>query len=365
VAHCGTVACPSATTTTIDTLVTDSRRFGNSTAEVRLATSPAGFTYIATSVIAIGSNPPPADQRPVKVTACFNPTCSSRLTHRVDWELPGEVGNDSISIAVGRDNRPVLSYATHGDLRFAQCVNILCTGVTTRLLDTMGQGYGTAIAVGADGLPVIAYVSDPGDSPGIKIAHCTDPACRHASIVSVLDGELASIAIGTDGLPVIGYEARYRDGLGLLRCRDVLCSGGPFPGNTGPLASIGGKCAEVLLASTDNGTPIQLRPCSGHEAQKWTVAGDGTLRALGKCLTVAGGATADGTPIQLHDCRPDNRAAQVWVSSSDGRLRNLESGKCLDTALHSDVDFIRLVLWDCTPNTPIPIPSQRWRLPTP
>jgi hypothetical protein len=354
VAHCLTVACPSLTVATIDTLGP-----ADLIAPVGLAsvTSPAGYTYIATAVFASPGAPPTA-QGMVKVTTCFNPTCTSRTTQPVDWQLPGEKGSLHISIAVGRDNRPVLGYTPHGDLRFAQCVNILCTGVTTRLLDTMGQGSGTAIAVGGDGLPAIAYEPDPGDGPGIKFAHCTDPACRNASIVAVLEGEFASIAIGTDGLPVIGYNPRYRDGLGLLRCRDVLCSGGPFPGPTGPLAGSGGKCAEVLLASTDNGTPIQLRPCSGHEAQNWTVDTGGRLRALGKCLTVAGGATANGTPIQLHDC--NGQLGQVWVSHDDGALRDQASGKCLDTASHSNVDFIRLVLWDCIPDTP----SQRWRLPT-
>jgi hypothetical protein len=119
----------------------------------------------------------------------------------------------------------------------------------------------------------------------------------------------------------------------------------------------GGKCAEVLLASTDNGTPIQLRPCSGHVAQNWTAGAGGTLRALDKCLDIAG-AAANGTPIQLHDC--NGQAAQVWQPQPNGTLRNPGSGKCLDTALHSDVDFIRLVLWDCSPS----IPSQRWTLPT-
>src|SRR6202008_1102286 len=95
------------------------------------------------------------------------------------------------------------------DLRAAHCNDALCSSATVVSLDTGGAGgtYG-ALAIGADGLGLVAYYDESNGN--LKAAHCLSTSCGTAS-TTVVDGatddvgRLASIAIGVDGLPVIAY----------------------------------------------------------------------------------------------------------------------------------------------------------------
>ncbi|GAB3370841.1 glycosyl hydrolase family 18 protein [Micromonospora halotolerans] len=137
----------------------------------------------------------------------------------------------------------------------------------------------------------------------------------------------------------------------------VMGGGTPSPsGRTGPITGIGGKCVDVAAAGTANGTAIQLYTCNGTAAQSWTVAGDGTLRALGKCADVTSGSTANGAKVQLWDC--NGSGAQVWQAQSNGTLRNPQSNKCLDATDNSSANGTRLQIWDCFGGA-----NQVWRLP--
>ncbi|MFC0033902.1 glycosyl hydrolase family 18 protein [Micromonospora chaiyaphumensis] len=139
---------------------------------------------------------------------------------------------------------------------------------------------------------------------------------------------------------------------------DTVMGGGTPPpsGRTGPITGIGGKCVDVAAAGTANGTAIQLYTCNGTAAQSWTVAGDGTLRALGKCADIASGSTANGAKVQLWDC--NGTGAQVWQAQSNGTLRNPQSNKCLDATDNSSANGTRLQIWDCFGGA-----NQVWRLP--
>ena len=143
----------------------------------------------------------------------------------------------------------------------------------------------------------------------------------------------------------------------------VTATGGTTPpttpptGRTGRITGLAGKCADVAAASTANGTAIQLYTCNGTNAQNWTVASDGTLRALGKCMDVTSAGTANGTKIQLWDC--NGTGAQVWqYNTSNSTLRNPASNKCLDVTDNSSADGAHLQIWDCFAGA-----NQRWTLP--
>ncbi|MEK8105017.1 ricin-type beta-trefoil lectin domain protein [Micromonospora sp. M12] len=107
---------------------------------------------------------------------------------------------------------------------------------------------------------------------------------------------------------------------------------------TGAITGYGGKCVDVAAASTANNTPVQLFTCNGSTAQQWTVADDGTIRALGKCLDIAAASTANGARAQIYDC--NGTGAQQW-SSNAGQLVNPTSGKCLDATGPSSADGTR------------------------
>ncbi|MFC7896603.1 PQQ-dependent sugar dehydrogenase [Streptomyces sp. NPDC057381] len=125
---------------------------------------------------------------------------------------------------------------------------------------------------------------------------------------------------------------------------------------TGPVRGVNGKCLDVDNAGTTDGTAVQLWSCNQSSAQEWTVAADGTLRALGKCLDVSGGASADGTRVQLWTC--NGTGAQKWAAQPDGTVRNPQSGKCLDASGGTWNDGTPVHLWTCHTG-----PNQKWTLP--
>jgi glucosylceramidase len=129
------------------------------------------------------------------------------------------------------------------------------------------------------------------------------------------------------------------------------------PGSpSGQITGYGGKCVDVAGANTANGTAVQLYDCNGTAAQRWTVAADGSLQALGKCMDITSAGTANGTQIQLYDC--NGTAAQKWQHQADGELINPSSGRCLDATGPSSANGTGLQIWDCYDSA-----NQQWSLP--
>ncbi|OEJ28397.1 glycosyl hydrolase [Streptomyces agglomeratus] len=125
---------------------------------------------------------------------------------------------------------------------------------------------------------------------------------------------------------------------------------------TGEVKGVNSKCLDVAGGSSADGTQVQLWTCNAGAAQRWTLPGDGTLRALNKCLDVSGGGTADGTKIQLWTC--NGTGAQQWQPQPDGTVRNPRSGKCLDAEGGTWNDGTRTHLWTCHTGA-----NQKWTLP--
>jgi beta-glucanase (GH16 family) len=122
--------------------------------------------------------------------------------------------------------------------------------------------------------------------------------------------------------------------------------GGPGPGPGGAIRGLGGKCLDIAGASSANGTPVQVYDCNATAAQRWTVGGDGTIRALGKCLDVTSASTANGARIQLWDC--NGTGAQRWTVTGARDIVNIAANKCLDVTGSSSANGTRLQIWDCT-----------------
>ncbi|MFF9473696.1 ricin-type beta-trefoil lectin domain protein [Streptomyces roseolus] len=116
---------------------------------------------------------------------------------------------------------------------------------------------------------------------------------------------------------------------------------------TGALTGLAGKCLDVAGASSADGTAVQLYTCNGTAAQRWTLAADGTVRALGKCLDVTGGATADGSKVQLYTC--NGTGAQRWrYDAATHDIVNTAADKCLDVTGNTSADGTRAQIWSCT-----------------
>jgi hypothetical protein len=131
------------------------------------------------------------------------------------------------------------------------------------------------------------------------------------------------------------------------------------PAVTGPAGMISGyagKCLHVPGNNPLDGMPIEMTACDGSAGERWTMASDGTIRALGKCLDVMGDPAADGARIQLFACR--GTAGQQWRFTAGGDLINPGAGKCLDVRDFNLGDGAALQLWTCVGGV-----NQKWSVP--
>jgi hypothetical protein len=131
------------------------------------------------------------------------------------------------ALAVGSDGLGLVAYydATNGNLKVAKCANTACTNATVSTLDSAGDvGRQAAAAIGTDGRGVIAYYD--ATLPAVKIAHCNDATCTSAA-VSIVDGSVVfgriGVAIGSDGLPLVAYIGSGST-LRAAHCSNAGCS---------------------------------------------------------------------------------------------------------------------------------------------
>jgi hypothetical protein len=130
------------------------------------------------------------------------------------------------------DFLPVISYydASAQALKVAHCSNQACTAATINTVDDPANDVGaeSSLAIGSDLMPVIAYLDWTG---GLKVAHCNDAACAggNETITTVDDpptqaGRTPSIAVGTDGVPVIAYRDLNLGTLKVIHCGTLSCT---------------------------------------------------------------------------------------------------------------------------------------------
>ncbi|MEV0431357.1 ricin-type beta-trefoil lectin domain protein [Micromonospora sp. NPDC050495] len=139
----------------------------------------------------------------------------------------------------------------------------------------------------------------------------------------------------TDGLGVSWYSRRA----GLLAPLGT-------PGIDGAISGRGGRCLDVYQGGITDGTVVQLWNCNGTDAQIWDYqTADGHIKNLksGKCLD-SGGVT-NGLQAKIWTCL--NHVNQVWRPQPDGTLKNPNSNKCLDLLNYGTTAGTVVQLWDC------------------
>lgn len=189
----------------------------------------------------------PADALPVisyfddtantlKVLKCSDPFCGGPTTITVVDDPPlGGVGEHS-SLAIGADGLPVIAYHDSGllSLKVAKCLNAGCSGgaVTITQVDnpTNTVGQYASIAIGTDGLPVISYFDQTAGT--LKVAKCGNAACSAGNTLTTVDdpanvvGDHTSIVVPADGRPVIAYRDVTGGDLRVMKCGNAACTGG-------------------------------------------------------------------------------------------------------------------------------------------
>lgn len=185
--------------------------------------------------------------------------------------------------------------------------SVACTNAATTVDDAANNvGQYSAIAIGADGLPIVAYHDATAST--LLVMHCGDSACVAGNRITPVTvagramGRHASIAIGTDGLPVIAFSDADDDQLQILHCGAVDCE----RGNVMTSAPAPGEYTDIVIGA--DGLPIISRYDTGHLlvthcstitcTAHTTTRADVTADNVGRYTSIAIGA--DGLPIISH-----------------------------------------------------------------
>jgi ricin-type beta-trefoil lectin protein len=127
-------------------------------------------------------------------------------------------------------------------------------------------------------------------------------------------------------------------------------------GLAGVITGYAGRCLHVTGDVAVDGIPVEMTACDGRAGERWTMASDGTVRALGKCLNAVGDQVADGTGVQLAGCH--GTAGQQWRFTAGRDLVNPHADKCLDVKDFDLGDRALVQLWTCVGG-----PNQKWAVP--
>jgi hypothetical protein len=152
----------------------------------------------------------------LKVAHCNQDTCSSGAIDLININT-GNSQTQYASLSIGRDGLPIMAYynLTAGDPQIVHCNTISCSSFAQKNISVtsgISDGAYASLTIGADGLPIVAYYEVTNQN--LRVAKCGDPTCdttiAPVSVVADFDPGLAAgtytaIAIGADGLPVISY----------------------------------------------------------------------------------------------------------------------------------------------------------------
>ena len=185
------------------------------------------------------------------VGRCTDSRCSSVSYSVLDPSPPLPPGHPSDagilgSIALGADGSPIVLYMNTdpvGGLWMAHCSDPACSAAHLESINvTHGDFHRFDVALGAVGLPIFAVFNSSYGLFAVTVGHCADAACTGGSTTQLQSWKgnyqgwgFPAVAIGTDGLPIIAYNDLSVDFVGdgseihnesvkVAHCLDVECS---------------------------------------------------------------------------------------------------------------------------------------------
>jgi hypothetical protein len=198
---CGNAACTSGNTeTTVDSS-------GN------VDRTSIGLTLGQDGLAAIAYHEDSGDD--LEFIHCSNTACSSSTPQTLD--STGIVGRH-VSMTIGNYGMPVMSYydQTNTSLKLGLCLNVGCSSFQGLTVENDGAvGEYSSIAIDAEGYPIISYYdTDTESNLHIGYLKCTNYDCSNNFHTTVADlgtdtetnTNPSAIALGRNGLPFIAYS---------------------------------------------------------------------------------------------------------------------------------------------------------------
>lgn len=240
------------------------------------------------------------------------------------------------SLTIGSTGRPIVVF-DDGGLFAAVCSDNSCNTHSTATIDGVNLSASgvrpSSIAIGADGFPLISYVTDSGIG---NVAHCSNVDCHTPpSITQITTSAVdTSVAVGVDGLGIVVYGGSVLSG---AHCSDSACLSST-PINLG--AACTGICQQpppipggdsVAITLADDGLALIARHVGGHAS----VSHCGDVA----CTFGTSGGFTDGSSSDVGvnawlTLGADQHALLVYRDSSNGLLK---AARCSDSACSSAI----------------------------
>jgi len=243
---------------------------------------------------------------------------------------PAPIAGAWLSMALGTDGLPVIAQ-TQGTtgayaLRITHCNDLACSGgdeTSTNIDTSSSTGLYPSIAIGFDGLPVISYLTEA--NADLWVAKCSTVACTGAVTRTLVEAlqlfDFTSIAIGLDGNPVIAYKGGAGNSLlKVAKCNDDACAGGDETITAQPVTGTNnGGYARIAIGGA--GIPIIAHKNYAADSVKVTRCANTACSGAGSITTIVDDtANSLGTSIGL-TVREDGSALVAHLDQTAGTIR--------------------------------------------
>jgi hypothetical protein len=204
-----------------------------------------------------------ATNNTLKVAKCGNSACSNSNTlTNVQVGAAGSAGlfASSIAIAISADGLPIIVYRSNFDsARVVKCGNATCgSGNTFTDLPNGFSGIGgelLSIAMSpVDGLAVITGNTSSGALGKLRLVKCGNAACSSGNTIIPIENvaDSSSVKVGADNRPVVSFRETNRNDLRVVKCGNANCTSG----NTITTVDAFGLGTYTALALPADGKPI-------------------------------------------------------------------------------------------------------------
>ncbi|OGC38110.1 hypothetical protein A2V54_02490 [candidate division WWE3 bacterium RBG_19FT_COMBO_53_11] len=272
----------------------------------------------------------------LNLVKCGNASCSSGNTSAIvqdssggynAWgNYSGELGGDGL---VAFSFHSAASSYLDNRINLLHCDNVACSTFTVTTVDQndglKNDAFGgdSNLAMGADGLPIMAYYTGSANgypANGVKVAKCGDATCSSGNTKTVVSGTNSNanytiqIAVPSDGLPVVNFD--YFANMGVLKCGNGACSAGNITSTFAVTANI--SRAGAMAVGPDN-LPVLTWPeyvPLTYNDKKWNLlkCGNTTCSAGNTTVVLEQGHSGNGGQVFV---RNDNTPIATMAGGND------------------------------------------------
>lgn len=172
----------------------------------------------------------------IAVAACSDAECSQGATVRLVEAADSGRGlltpYGRLTLVIGRTGNPTLTYGKRlgpdeavGETRLASCLDPACNDLELTTVETWlnTDTGGPVMALGADGLPIIAHWRWWDEIPQTAVTVCLDERCTDTAVAALPSfGYRVDLSMGDGDVPVLTFLSNER--ATVLTCADVECS---------------------------------------------------------------------------------------------------------------------------------------------